>query len=233
MSAGARGSTEQPSAGPSRAGWYLLPLAWCLWLLVWLAPSMLIAPHLGYVRPWLALETAPTALLAAAALFLVTVWPFWPALAAGTEDRRAALVGRSVAELAILLALAAPFLIVAAAVGGLPLSAGPLIAAAAVPAALGLGLRLAVAGLGQKSMPWIIATALCVAAVPVLVAYAVCDSLLGAYPGILEISPVIASVNLATDGWPLTGMSWLFEVALWPVVGAVFAIAGLLRLRRN
>lgn len=67
---------------PVPSGWFLLPPAWCLWLLASLVPSMLVAPHLEYLRPWLWPETAPSAVAAAAAFFLVAVWPFWPALAA-------------------------------------------------------------------------------------------------------------------------------------------------------
>jgi|WetSurMetagenome_2_1015567.scaffolds.fasta_scaffold106815_2 hypothetical protein len=249
----AEGLPGRSEAKPG-AGWFLLPLAWCLWLLLWLAPSMLLAPRLDYVRPWLSHETAPLALAAAAAIFMVVLWPFWPALAAveghapswpeqkGRDGARPSMTApgnrkplliRSLAELAMLLALAAPFVIVAAFIGGQTLRPWPLAAAAAVPAVLGLGLRLAVAGLGPRSARWLIAVAILVAAGPVILAYAASDSLLGQFPRVLESSPVIACVNLATDGWPASIPSWLLEVAVWPVVGAALMILGLVRLRRN
>ena len=56
-----RSGTSRSDAGRSRRGgsWVLLPFVWCLWLLVWLAPSLLIEPHLDVKLLWLAAETAP------------------------------------------------------------------------------------------------------------------------------------------------------------------------------
>ncbi|MCX5672853.1 MAG: hypothetical protein NTU94_16170, partial [Planctomycetota bacterium] len=67
---GTSGGLDGPAASSVRgAAWVLLPVAWCAWLLVWLVPSFLLAPHLAHPRMWLTRDTAPAAILAAAALF--------------------------------------------------------------------------------------------------------------------------------------------------------------------
>ena len=58
-------------------GWVLLPLIWCVWLLLSLVPTLLMAPRLLSPGPWLMRETAPSAVLAAGGFFLAAVWPFW------------------------------------------------------------------------------------------------------------------------------------------------------------
>ncbi|MEA3368615.1 MAG: hypothetical protein U9R68_10945, partial [Planctomycetota bacterium] len=65
-------------AAPARARPWVL-VAWCVWLLAWLTPALLVGPETSDPRPWLDREAAPAAVLAGAALFLVAAWPFWPA----------------------------------------------------------------------------------------------------------------------------------------------------------
>ncbi|MCX5684746.1 MAG: hypothetical protein NT049_13805, partial [Planctomycetota bacterium] len=132
--------TAGPAAAPvssPAASWVLLPVAWCVWLLVSLVPTLLVAPHLSTLRPWLTPDAAPAAVVAAATFFLVAIWPFWPALAGSSaRGRVASWCGRTFLELAILLALAAPFVVVAWSVGGQSLDAAkllPAIAAAVIP----------------------------------------------------------------------------------------------------
>jgi hypothetical protein len=86
---------------------------------------MLAAPHLSTLRPWFTTDTAPAAVAAAAAIFMAAIWPFWPALAAGSGERPGTFLGRSLLEAAILLALAAPFLVVASALADRPPAGRP------------------------------------------------------------------------------------------------------------
>ena len=69
-----------PEAAPSRAR-LLVFVAWCVWLLAWLAPSMLLAPHVAAAPVWMTQASSPAAFLAAVGLFVVAAWPFLPALA--------------------------------------------------------------------------------------------------------------------------------------------------------
>jgi len=79
-------SAPAPHAAPTRARPWVL-VAWCLWLLVWLAPALLLGPATPDPRPWLEPASASAAVLAGAALFLVAAWPFWPALASDAFSR--------------------------------------------------------------------------------------------------------------------------------------------------
>jgi hypothetical protein len=226
--AAARGSARAPVP----ALWFLLPLAWCAWLLVWLAPALLLAPHVSVLSPWLRADAAPGAVTAAAALFLSIFWPFWPALAAGNRGPRS-LVARSLLEAAMLLALAAPFVLVAFAVADRRPDIGRLAAAAAGLGVWGLGLRLATAGLGPRAARWLIAAALLVAAAPVAVSYAGSETISVAFPWLLPASPVIGSTRLVIEGWPADAGSWLVQAALWPAAGVGLAILGGRGLKRR
>jgi hypothetical protein len=232
MDAGPDGPTGSPAGGSAAASpppsgpWFLLPLTWCVWLLVWLIPSFLVAPHLAYLRPWLSADTAPAAVCAAASLFLVAIWPFWPALAAGGRRSPASILLRSAAEILMLVALAAPFAVVAWAVGSRAWLFDSLGAAVAVPAALGLGFRLVAEGLGPRATRWLIAAALLIAAGPVLAAYAASETLGGGLLWLLDVSPVVACINMATSWWPWPTASYLVQVFLWPAVGLLLAVAG-------
>ncbi|MFO8014591.1 MAG: hypothetical protein R6X20_14940 [Phycisphaerae bacterium] len=84
---------ETPSAPPAGRPARPRPwvfVAWCAWLLAWLAPALLVAPATPDPRPWLEPAAAPAAVLAGAALFLVAAWPFWPALATSTPRKEPA-----------------------------------------------------------------------------------------------------------------------------------------------
>jgi hypothetical protein len=229
---GAAATPALPRRSEAKPGpWFFLPLAWCAWLLVWLVPSLIMAPRLSTVRPWYAAETAPLAVAAAAAIFLVTIWPFWPALAAGARQRPGSFLGRSIMEAVILVALAAPFLLVASAVEGRPPAIGRSLLAAGVLVTWGLGLRLAAAGLGQGAGRWLIAAALLVAAGPVAISYAGNETLGNGFPAILQASPVIGGAYLAVDGWPAGTWSWIAQVFLWPAAGLSLAALGLARTK--
>jgi hypothetical protein len=239
----------RPAAAPYvvPAWWFLLPLAWCVWLLVWLAPTFLMAPHLTTARPWWTADTAPAAVAVAAALFLSVIWPFWPALARGCPLFRplgkgdctsgtkgtAPFIGRSLLEAAILVAMAAPFVLVAAALAGRPVPVARLAVAAGVLTLWGLGLRLAALAWGPRSVRWLIAAALFVAAAPVMIWYANSETLGANAYRIVELSPVIAAGSLATEGWPSEPWLWFADVALWPIAGMVLALAGVASLSRR
>ena len=228
-----------PSAGgqaAARAGgapWVLLPLVWCVWLLVWLAPSLLVAPYLSIPREWLAADSAPAAVVAAAALFLVAIWPFWPALAGHPPGGRITgrWLGRTVLEAAILAALAAPFVLVAWSVGGRTMQFGPLAAAAGGLIVLGLSVRLAAAGIGPGGTRWLMLVAALACSGPVLLAYAGTETMQLPLERVLAASPVVGAVRLAVHGW--TEPTW--PQAAGVVLGGmlVFVLLGLSFRRRG
>jgi len=248
-------STE---AAPPRVR-LLVFVAWCVWLLVWLAPAMLLAPRVSDARPWMTAAAAPAAVLAGAALFLVAAWPFLPAflgfprggspdLPRKTADERggsgdpprknpdgrvgARLIGLSVLEAVVLAALALPFLVVARSVAGGGPAAGPATATAGGLVVLGLGLRTAAAGLPSGAGRRLMFGALLVCGGPPVVAYAAAETLGGAVPGLLEVSPVVALVRAGMDGWPEGAWPTLARLYLWPMVGVGLAVLGLLSARR-
>ena len=249
-------ATDSPdgrSRGVSRgSSWVLLPTVWCLWLLLWLAPSLLLEPHTTSPLAWLRAETAPAALVAGAAFFLVVVWPFWPALAArGGRDADAtlrssgaaslrstsrlswSLLGRSLAELLILAALAAPFVCLAWSVGGRPIDAPTLAATAGGLAALGLAIRLAHVAIGRASGRWLMLGAMLATAGPILVAYGAAETI-GVVPQrLFEAIPVVAAVRLAMEGWPGAPWEGFARLVLWPGVAAVLVLAALVQMGRR
>jgi hypothetical protein len=188
-------------------------------------------------------STAPAALAAGAALFLVCIWPFWPALvrlpqgffAEGDAPARRLAGGvlRSALELVMLAGLAAPFAVVAWSVGGWPVEGGPALVAAAGLAAVGLGLRIALAGMAPAAGRWLMAAAMLVAAGPLLAAYAANETLGTTLPAWLELSPVYTTAEMLADGWPPEGWAFTCRVWLWPGVGAALAAAGMLESRRR
>jgi hypothetical protein len=193
--------TTGPAAAPApspAASWVLLPLAWCLWLLASLVPSLLVAPHLETLRPWLTPDTAPAAVLAAAAFFLVAIWPFWPALAGNAELIPASRwFGRTFLELMVLLALAAPFVVVAWSVGGRTLEVDSLALAAAMAVIPGAAFRLAAGAVRPQRVRWVALAAMLLAGAPLLVAYAARETLGADWSCMLRISPVYAAVACA------------------------------------
>jgi len=188
------GSTAAHAPSPS-ASWVLLPLAWCVWLLAFLVPSLLVAPHLSTLRPWLTADTAPTAVVAAAAFFLTAVWPFWPALAGSSAHGQAARwIGRTLLELVILAALAAPFAVVAWSVGGQRFDVGRLALAGATAVIPGVAFRLVAGVVRPERLRWVVLAAMLLAAAPLLVAYAARETLGADWSWILRISPVYAAI---------------------------------------
>ena len=227
-------SDEAPAAGWA---WVLLPVSWCAWLLAWLVPSLLLAPHIALPRPWMTAETAPAAALAAGALFLVVAWPFWPALA-GRAGRvggpgAARWIGLSVLEFVTLVALALPFGLVAWSVGGWTLEAGPTAAAVAGLGLFGLGLRVAAAGMAPAASRWLMLAATLACVLPPALEYAAGETLGVGFPRVLDASPVVALVRVAAEGWPAGSWPEIARLWLWPGVGLVLALVGVLESRRR
>jgi hypothetical protein len=166
-----------------------------VWLLVSLVPSLLVASHLSTLRPWLTPDTAPAAVVAAAAFFLTAIWPFWPALAGpAARGQLMRWVGRTVLELVILLALAAPFVLVAWSVAGQSVQAGRLALAAAMAVIPGVVFRVVATAVGPQRVRWAVLAAMLLAAAPLLVAYAARETLGVDWSWILRISPVYAAI---------------------------------------
>jgi hypothetical protein len=233
---GAASSDGSRSAGCRPAAWALLPFVWSLWLLLSLVPALLLAPHLAVRPAWLTADAAGGALAAAAAFFLVAAWPFWIAFGdggAGPLRLTARSLGRSLLELAILLALAVPLALVAWSVSGSGASLRASAAGAAACATLGLGLRAAYLGTGGAAGRWLVAAALLVCAGPLMVAYAAGETMHAAFPRLLQTSPVVGAVQLAMDGWPAEAWDLFAQVLLWPAAGAVLLVVGLLESRRR
>jgi hypothetical protein len=226
----AQNGTGGPADAEPGPGWVLMPVAWCAWLLAWLVPSLLAAPHLETPRLWLTRDTAPAAVLAAVALFLVAVWPFWPAPSSGREGAAGRAVtgrwvGQSALELVMLIALASPFGLVAWSVGGRSALAGPLAAAAAAPAVFALGVRVAAAAMRQGLARWTMLAVTLLAVGPILFHYAAGETIGGAPGRILDASPVVSAVTLGLDGWPQDAWGWI-SVAFWPAAGVILGVLG-------
>ena len=212
------------------AAWARLAAAWCGWLLVWLVPSLLWSPHVMTLRLWLTRETAPAAVVIAAALFLSVVWPFWPRRGRSAPESEEPIgirrLGRSVLEAVVLAVLAVPFVLVAWSVGDRTPSVGRLAVTFGIPAIFGLGLRTAAGGLGRAAAKWLMLAATLVCAGPILLEYAAGETMGIGFPRLVETSPVVAAVWVALEPWPEETWLWLVRVALWPAAGVVLGIVG-------
>lgn len=231
----AAGGRDTTSPTDHAGWWFLLPVTWTAWLCLAIAPSLLLSHCVATARPWFAAETAPSAVTAAAVLFLVAAWPFWPAFAGRPDGRgiSAGWIGLSLVEAAVLAALSAPFALAAWSVGGRAMDFGPAFAALASAAALGLGFRIAWRGLGDGAGRWLIAAALLVCAGPVALAYAAAETLGTTLRPLADFSPLVSAVRLVEDGWPDAGWQRMAALYLGPGVGAALAAAGLLKGRRS
>jgi len=245
-------------AAPVRARPWVF-VAWCVWLLAWLTPALLVGPETADPRPWLDREAAPAAVLAGAALFLVAAWPFWPALELPKSSRdptgqagRAAqgdprgpgglrssarggsvarLAGLSAAEVLVLAALAAPLLVAAWSLGG-SLHVWPAAATAAGLAVLGIGLRLAATGLGGGAACRLMFGALLLCGGPPAIYYAAAETVGPAPAWLLEASPVVGLVRAGTVGWPEEAWPQIARLWLWPLLGVGLGVVGAIHGRR-
>ena len=230
-----------PAAAARRRLWMFV--AWCAWLLAWLAPVLLLGPRTPDPRPWLDPASAPAAVLAGAALFLVAAWPFWPALlpdpfsrgGSGDPPRGtvvgARFVGLSALEVLILAALAAPMFLVARSVGQ-TLHVWPAAATGAGLVVFGVGLRTAAVGLGDGAPRRLMVGALLVAAGPPAVYYAAAETIGAVLPWLPAASPVVAMVQAGTVGWPDGPWPQIARLYLWPMVGVGLAVVGIVCARR-
>jgi len=230
-----------PAAVRARSRPWVL-VAWCVWLLAWLTPALLVGPATADPRPWTEPASAPAALLAGAALFLVAAWPFWPALLPNGFPRGgsahpprgttvgARFIGLSAVEALILAALAAPMLVTAWSIGG-RLEVWPASAAGAGLAVCAIGLRLAAAGLGGGAPRRLMFGALLLAGGPPAAYYAVAETLGADLPWLLEASPVVALVEAGTAGWPEETWHQVARLWLWPMVGVGLGVVGVLKAR--
>ncbi len=223
---------EAPDAGRRGSPWWpLLPAAWCLWLLLWLVPSLLVAPDLATRPVWVTAASAPSALVVAGAFFLVVVWPFWPALAdraaAGADRVSVGWLLRSLAELVVLVALAVPFALVGWSVANRAVEPGPVAAAVGSLVLLGLAIRLASVGIGPESGRWLMLGAMLAAAGPILVAYGVHEVMRIDLAGLVDLSPAVAAIRLCREGWPETGWERFVRLVLWPAASAVLVFVAL------
>jgi hypothetical protein len=124
-------------------------------------------------------------------------------------------------------ALAVPFIVVAWPLGERVFQFGPMAAAVAAPAVFGLGLRIASMGMGQGAAKWLMACAMLACAGPLAVEYAAGETMNVGFPRVLELSPIVASVGLALEGWPETAWQVFAFLILWPVVGVILTALGL------
>jgi len=152
-----------------------------------------------------------------------------PPRAEGSPRRRAGgrWIGLSILEVIILLALAAPFALVAWSVGGRTIEPWPLAAALAGPVVLALGLRIAVGGLPPAAARWLMFVATLISAGPPLVAYAFTETMGVWNLRLLEVSPIVASLRLTLEGWPAGAWPIFSQLVLWPAAGVTLAIIGL------
>ena len=230
-----------PAAPVRRRPWMFV--AWCVWLLAWLTPALLVGPATEDARPWLDSSAAPAAVLAGAALFLTAAWPFWPGLLPGVFLRGgsprppshtsvgARLVGLSIVEVLVLAALAAPMLLAAQSAGG-TLKVGPAVVTAAGLAVFGVGLRMAAVGLGEGAPKRLMCGVLLLAGGPPAVYYAAAETIGAALPWLPAASPGVALVQAGTAGWPDGAWPEIARLYLWPMVGVGLGVVGVLKVRR-
>lgn len=256
--AGVSGMAGPPA--PARA-WVLLPVVWCLWLLLSLVPTLLVAPHLLSPWPWLTRETAPSAVLAAMAFFLAAVWPFWPALAGRVRQKKGTgkkgtgsfscfsekvpvpflqnasavcrWLGASALEFVVLFSLAVPFVLVAWSVSGGRLAVAPAVVSVAGLGVFGLGLRTAAEGMAPGAARWLMLAAMLVCAGPLVLGYAAAETMGVSLPWLLEVSPVFELVRVGLDAWPEALWPRIARLWLWPGVGVVLAVVGVVEARRS
>ncbi len=247
---------DDPLSGPPAPGrgWVLLPLIWCVWLLLSLVPTLLMAPRLLSPGPWLVRETAPSAVLAAGGFFLAAVWPFWPKKGTGKKGtgsfsglsekvpvpflqsarRVGGWLGAGALEFVVLVALAVPFALVAWSVGDGRLAVWPVVAMVGGLGVFGLGLRTAAEGMVPGAARWLMFAVLLVCAGPLILEYAAAETTGVSLPWLLEVSPVFGLVGVGMDGWPAeSSWPWVARLWLWPGVGVVLAVVGLLEFRRR
>jgi len=233
-------------APPPAASWVLLPLAWCVWLLAFLVPSLLITPHLETLRPWLTADTAPAAVVAAAAFFLTAIWPFWPALAAPVTGIRGRAAARwflvSLVEAVMLLALAAPFVVVAWSVAGKTLDPAWLLLVSAPVVAIGLTFRLVVAALAGRGVRWIMLAAVLFACGSLPLAYALSEVFgaaastpVNSWAGMCLMAGVVESVTNGREAASWNDVTGIIAACLWlPMVWGGLLLAELsFRLHRE
>ena len=201
----------------------------------WLVPSLLVAPLLESQPPWLTVDTAPAALVAAASFFLITLWPFWPALAGDSPGGRitARWFGRSVLEVIILAAIAVPFALVAWSVAGRAVHGGPLAACAGGLAMLAMGLRAAAQGMGPRAARWLMLAAMLATVGPLAVAYAASETMGATLHQVFEAGPLVVAARLAVDGWPRGTSSEIAHLAVWPGAGLLLIMVGWWASRRR
>jgi len=224
-------SLPVPAGRPLRPG---VLAGWCVWLLVWLAPGLLLPPAAG--AAWAGPQDATWAVLAGAAVFFVIAWPFWFA-SGGPEERGGRAWARhlvwSSVEAVCLWLLAVPFLVAAWAAGGRGPVLGPTLATVAGLTVLGLGFRLAAVGLGPGAGRRLMAAALVVCGGPAAVAYALGETLGPGFAWLAEASPAVGLVCSALEGWPTGPWATAVRLWFWPAVGVGLAVLGGLAAQRK
>ncbi len=217
-----------PPEADCRAAWAHLALAWCVWLLAWLAPALFLGPHVTVPVPWLGAETAPAALAIGAAFFLVAIWPFWPAWARGAACERLFQVwlGRTLLEAAGLLAMAAPFVCVAWALANRPVPLEAVLATGGLLAAIGVGFRAVWVGVGPAWGRWVVAAALALVGWPVILEYAALETLGRGFPHHFGVSPLVGAARVAGGGMPEGGWLLASTLVAWPVLAAGLLAVG-------
>jgi hypothetical protein len=186
------------------------------------------------VSPWMEIETAPAALVAAAVFFLVAIWPFWPAFTGPCPvNRPLCPFARPTLELVMLLALAAPFALVAWSVGGHRFHVDGLVRAGLGIAILALGTRI-LSGTLDSAGRWLMLAAMLACVGPVALHYAATEAMNEGWPRVLELSPLVGTGGMAVDGWQ-RGNGWrtFADMGLWPAVGAIEIGAAVLVVWRS
>ncbi len=134
-------------------------------------------------------------------------------------------------EAVVLGALAAPFLVAGRTLGGGRLAVWPTAATAAGLVVFGIGLRVAVAGMGGGAGRRLMAGALLLCGGPLAVCYAAAETLGGAPSWLPEVSPVVALVQAGSEGWPEAPWPEVARLWLWPLSGVGLGVLGSLARR--
>ena len=209
-------------------------MVWCLWLLVSLVPTLLLGPYLRGASRLAAVDLALVSVTIAAAFFIFTAWPFWLALGGSDKSSLARALARALLELAILLALACPFLMAASTVAQVGVRRlGVVFAFLAGVGVFAIGIRMLWLRIGPASGRWLLMVLLAIAAGPPVVDYLLREILDVSVPLAASVGPLGRAYLCASDGLPDSLWLGVLHLGIYPAVGLIHTLVMVLWPRRK
>ncbi|MDK1032215.1 MAG: hypothetical protein QGD94_09430 [Planctomycetia bacterium] len=226
---------SDPKEPAKRLAWWLLPMVWCLWLLVSLVPTLLLGPYLRGASRLAAVDLALVSVTIAAALFIFTAWPFWIVLGGGSDKTSLArALARALLELVILLALACPFLMAASTVAQVGVRRlGVVFAFLAGVGVFAIGIRMLWLRIGPASGRWLLLVLLAIAAGPPVLDYLLREILDVSVPLAASVGPLGRAYLCAADGLPDSLWLGVLHLGIYPAIGLIHTLVMVLWPRRK